>query len=109
MTEAETKDGVVVDGEWVLEWLPSGRAFDIRDKRSLEREVLPRYFRTRCKSTSFVRKLYRQVTQIRSHPCFALFLISSGRRRAHPTSPFFKPKLTTGGDFARSRRRRTGS
>lgn len=57
--EQETDGGVVVDGERVLEWIPSGNAFVIRDKAKLEKEVLPKYFSVRCKFTSFVRKLYR--------------------------------------------------
>lgn len=57
--EQETDGGSVVDGERVLEWIPSGNAFVIRDKAKLEKEVLPKYFSVRCKFTSFVRKLYR--------------------------------------------------
>ena len=62
--EQETKDGTDIDGERVLEWLPNGDAFIIRDKKALERKVLPRYFSSRCKFTSFVRKLYRYVCSI---------------------------------------------
>jgi len=55
-----TKGGAVtVSGERVLEWLPSGDAFIIRDKVVLEKEVLPRHFSAKCKFMSFVRKLYR--------------------------------------------------
>lgn len=60
--ESETKDGgVMLDGERVVEWLPSGDAFVIRDKATLERDVLPKYFNAKCKFMSFLRKLYRQV------------------------------------------------
>lgn len=59
--EKETEGGSVVDGERVLEWIPSGKAFVIRDKGKLEKEVLPKYFRVKCKFASFARKLYRQV------------------------------------------------
>jgi hypothetical protein len=64
MVERETNGGATVNGERVLEWLPAGDSFVIRDKKSLELEVLPKYFRTKCKSMSFVRKLYRQVIGI---------------------------------------------
>ena len=64
MVERETNGGATVNGERVLEWLPTGDSFVIRDKKSLELEVLPKYFRTKCKSMSFVRKLYRQVIGI---------------------------------------------
>lgn len=64
MVEKETNEGTTVNGERVLEWLPAGDSFVIRDKKSLELEVLPKYFRTHCKTMSFVRKLYRQVIGI---------------------------------------------
>ena len=57
--EQETKNGATINGERVFEWLPGGDAFIIRDKKKLETEVLPRYFSTKCKFMSFVRKLYR--------------------------------------------------
>mmetsp|Transcript_18495 Transcript_18495/g.38882 ORF Transcript_18495/g.38882 Transcript_18495/m.38882 type:complete len:375 (-) Transcript_18495:124-1248(-) len=58
--EQETKDGgATINGLKVVEWLPSGDAFVIRDKKSFERVVLPRYFSAKCKFMSFVRKLYR--------------------------------------------------
>lgn len=57
--EQETKDGTKIDGERVIEWLPAGDAFIIRDKAILEKDVLPRYFSAKCKFMSFVRKLYR--------------------------------------------------
>lgn len=57
--EQETKDGTMVDGERVFEWLPNGDGFVIRDKAILEKDVLPRYFSAKCKFMSFVRKLYR--------------------------------------------------
>ena len=69
MVERETNGGATVNGERVLEWLPAGDSFVIRDKKSLELEVLPKYFRTKCKSMSFVRKLYRQVIGILFTDC----------------------------------------
>eukprot|EP00580_Thalassiosira_gravida_P001443 CAMPEP_0201598712 /NCGR_PEP_ID=MMETSP0492-20130828/432_1 /ASSEMBLY_ACC=CAM_ASM_000837 /TAXON_ID=420259 /ORGANISM="Thalassiosira gravida, Strain GMp14c1" /LENGTH=361 /DNA_ID=CAMNT_0048061165 /DNA_START=66 /DNA_END=1151 /DNA_ORIENTATION=- len=57
--EQETKEGTIVNGERVLEWLPMGDAFVIRDKASLEKKVLPMHFNVKCKFASFVRKLYR--------------------------------------------------
>eukprot|EP00804_Cyclotella_cryptica_P028200 CCRYP_011046-RA/>CCRYP_011046-RA protein AED:0.00 eAED:0.00 QI:393/1/1/1/1/1/2/147/403 len=58
--ERETTNGSTTStGEKVLEWLPNGDAFIIRDKALLEREVLPRHFSAKCKFMSFVRKLYR--------------------------------------------------
>ena len=42
----------------VLEWLPAGDSFIIRDKALFESEVLTKYF-NRCKFLSFTRKLYR--------------------------------------------------
>ena len=69
MVERETNGGATVNGERVLEWLPAGDAFVIRDKKSLELEVLPKYFRNKCKSMSFVRKLYRQVIGILFTDC----------------------------------------
>lgn len=59
--EQETNDeaAVRVKGERVLEWLPSGKSFVIRDKKSLEKDVLPKHFTAKCKFMSFVRKLYR--------------------------------------------------
>lgn len=59
--EQETVHGTstCADGKRVLEWLPTGDAFVIRDKGRFEREVLPKYFVTKCKVMSFVRKLYR--------------------------------------------------
>ena len=59
--EKETKEGTIINGERVLEWLPTGDAFVIRDKASLEKKVLPMHFNVKCKFASFVRKLYRQV------------------------------------------------
>ncbi|KAL7536624.1 hypothetical protein ACHAXR_007301 [Thalassiosira sp. AJA248-18] len=53
--EKETKEGVTIDGERVLEWLPAGDAFVIRDKKRFEKEVLPKYFNSKCKFMSFVR------------------------------------------------------
>jgi len=49
----------VIDGERVVEWLRGGESFVIRDKKRLERDVMPRYFSAKCKFMSFVRKLYR--------------------------------------------------
>ena len=69
MVERETNRGATINGERVLEWLPAGDSFGIRDKKSLELEVLPKYFRTKCKSMSFVRKLYRQVIGISFTDC----------------------------------------
>lgn len=63
--EKETLDNgaaVTSDGEKVFEWLPEGNAFVIRDKVKLERVVLPKHFHAKCKFKSFVRKLYRQVS-----------------------------------------------
>eukprot|EP00584_Thalassiosira_punctigera_P005023 CAMPEP_0172534668 /NCGR_PEP_ID=MMETSP1067-20121228/6946_1 /TAXON_ID=265564 ORGANISM="Thalassiosira punctigera, Strain Tpunct2005C2" /NCGR_SAMPLE_ID=MMETSP1067 /ASSEMBLY_ACC=CAM_ASM_000444 /LENGTH=390 /DNA_ID=CAMNT_0013319483 /DNA_START=262 /DNA_END=1434 /DNA_ORIENTATION=+ len=58
--EGESKEGgAMVNGERVLEWLPSGDSFIIRDKAAFEKRVLPRYFNAKCKFMSFVRKLYR--------------------------------------------------
>lgn len=57
---------VMVKGERVIEWLPEGDAFIIRDKKALERDVLPKYFSSKCKFMSFVRKLYRQVPRLAS-------------------------------------------
>lgn len=55
-----TKGGAVTaSSERVLDWLPSGDAFIIRDKVVLEKEVLPKHFSAKCKFMSFVRKLYR--------------------------------------------------
>ena len=45
----------------VIEWLPDGKSFVIRDKSKFESEVLPKYFRVKCKVMSFIRKLYRWV------------------------------------------------
>ena len=45
-------------GEKVIEWLIDD-SFIIRDKITLEQEVLPKYFDDNCKFMSFVRKLYR--------------------------------------------------
>ena len=60
--EKETTDGTdASDGKKVMEWLPNGDAFIIRDKSLLEKEVLPKYFNAKCKFMSFVRKLYRYV------------------------------------------------
>lgn len=60
--EKETTNGTATSGgEKVLEWLPNGDAFIIRDKTLLEKEVLPKYFNIKCKFMSFVRKLYRYV------------------------------------------------
>jgi hypothetical protein len=62
VVEKETTNGTTTsDGEKVLEWLPNGDAFIIRDKGLLEKEVLPKYFNAKCKFMSFVRKLYRCV------------------------------------------------
>eukprot|EP00581_Thalassiosira_minuscula_P014220 CAMPEP_0183725270 /NCGR_PEP_ID=MMETSP0737-20130205/19947_1 /TAXON_ID=385413 /ORGANISM="Thalassiosira miniscula, Strain CCMP1093" /LENGTH=468 /DNA_ID=CAMNT_0025956183 /DNA_START=204 /DNA_END=1610 /DNA_ORIENTATION=+ len=57
--EHETKKGATINGERVLEWLPAGDSFIIRDKAALEKKVLPRHFSAKCKFMSFVRKLYR--------------------------------------------------
>lgn len=58
--ESETKDGITLpDGKKVLEWLPSGDAFIVRNKQVFEKEVCPKHFSTKCKFMSFVRKLYR--------------------------------------------------
>jgi len=57
--DQETGEGTIVNGERVLEWLPTGDAFVIRDKASLEKKVLPKHFNVKCKFASFVRKLYR--------------------------------------------------
>ena len=60
--ERETANGSSTSaGEKVLEWLPNGDAFIIRDKALFEREVLPKHFSAKCKFMSFVRKLYRYV------------------------------------------------
>ena len=62
MIEKETTSGnTTPNDEKVLEWLPNGDAFIIRDKSLLEKEVLPKYFNAKCKFMSFVRKLYRCV------------------------------------------------
>ena len=45
-------------GEKVIELLIDD-SFIIRDKITLEQEVLPKYFDDKCKFMSFVRKLYR--------------------------------------------------
>ena len=45
-------------GEKGIEWLIDD-SFIIRDKITLEQEVLPKYFDDNCKFMSFVRKLYR--------------------------------------------------
>ncbi len=60
LIESETTDdnAVTVNGQKAIEWL-SGDKFIIRDKVALERRVLPKYFNNKCKSMSFVRKLYR--------------------------------------------------
>ncbi len=60
LIESETTDdnAVTVHGQKAIEWL-SGDKFIIRDKVALERGVLPKYFNNKCKSMSFVRKLYR--------------------------------------------------
>ena len=57
--DQEAKEGATVNGERVLDWLPSGDGFIIRDKAIMEKEVLPRHFTAKCKFMSFVRKLYR--------------------------------------------------
>lgn len=57
--ESESENGALVDGKRVIEWLPDGNSFVIRDKGVLERDVLPKYFSAKCKFMSFVRKLYR--------------------------------------------------
>jgi hypothetical protein len=60
--EKETTSGAIMpSGEKVLEWLPNGDSFIIRDKALLEKEVLPKHFSAKCKFMSFVRKLYRYV------------------------------------------------
>jgi len=84
MVERETNGGATVNGERVLEWLPAGDSFVIRDKKSLELEVLPKYFRTKCKSMSFVRKLYRQVIGISFTDCAGSS--SSGSFTTHVSS-----------------------
>jgi hypothetical protein len=60
LIEKETVDdsAAVIEGQKVIEWLPKGDKFIIRDKLTLESCVLPKYF-NKCKFMSFVRKLYR--------------------------------------------------
>mmetsp|Transcript_11705 Transcript_11705/g.16786 ORF Transcript_11705/g.16786 Transcript_11705/m.16786 type:complete len:168 (-) Transcript_11705:1007-1510(-) len=59
--ESETTDdnAVTVNGQKAIEWLSTGDKFIIRDKVALESRVLPKYFNNKCKSMSFIRKLYR--------------------------------------------------
>ena len=61
LIESETTDddAVTVNGQKAIEWRSKGAKFIIRDKVALERRVLPKYFNNKCKSMSFVRKLYR--------------------------------------------------
>ncbi len=59
-TVAAADDAIMAsNGERVLEWLPDGESFVIRDKALLEKKVLPRQFAVRTKFMSFLRKLYR--------------------------------------------------
>lgn len=43
----------------IIRWLPSGRAFIIKDKKRFSKEILPRYFSQQSLYTSFTRKLTR--------------------------------------------------
>ncbi len=43
----------------IIQWLPSGKAFIIVDKKRFAKEILPRFFTQQCKFTSFTRKLTR--------------------------------------------------
>mmetsp|Transcript_11516 Transcript_11516/g.17603 ORF Transcript_11516/g.17603 Transcript_11516/m.17603 type:complete len:175 (-) Transcript_11516:1034-1558(-) len=57
--ESVDENAATVNGNKALEWLPTGDKFIIRDRRTMERCVLPKYFNNNCKFMSFVRKLYR--------------------------------------------------
>ena len=57
--ESVDENAATVNGYKALEWLPNGDKFIIRDKRTVEECVLPKYFSNNCKFMSFVRKLYR--------------------------------------------------
>mmetsp|Transcript_4202 Transcript_4202/g.10704 ORF Transcript_4202/g.10704 Transcript_4202/m.10704 type:complete len:526 (+) Transcript_4202:123-1700(+) len=46
-------------GSDIVQWLPDGSGFVIRDQRGFEQQVLPRYFDSPCFFQSFVRRLYR--------------------------------------------------
>lgn len=61
LVESETREGGMsaACGNRVIEWLPEGDGFIVRDKHLLVKQVLPRYFFGRCKYLSFTRKLYR--------------------------------------------------
>ena len=51
----------------VVAWLPHGRGFIIRNKKRLESEVLPRFFKKEAKYTSFNRRLKRWNFVIQRH------------------------------------------
>jgi hypothetical protein len=55
---ASSSENSIESGEKVIEWLPAGNAFIIRDKAKLE-DIMMKYFNAKCKYMSFVRKLYR--------------------------------------------------
>ncbi len=57
--ESVDENAATINGYKALEWLPTGDKFIIRDRRTVERCVLPKYFSNNCKFMSFVRKLYR--------------------------------------------------
>lgn len=57
--ESVDENAVTINGYKALEWLPTGDKFIIRDRRTVEKCVLPKYFSNNCKFMSFVRKLYR--------------------------------------------------
>jgi HSF-type DNA-binding len=45
--------------EGVIEWLPHGLGWTVRDKKRFAAEVLPKHFAKQSKFTSFTRKLNR--------------------------------------------------
>jgi hypothetical protein len=62
----------------VLCWLPHGRGFIINDKKRLEKEILPKYFKV-SKFTSFTRRLNRWEFTIHT--------------QGHKKSSYFHPKF----------------
>lgn len=61
LIESETVDdnAATINGRKAIEWIESGEQFVIRDKETVEKCVLPKYFKKKSKFMSFVRKLYR--------------------------------------------------
>ena len=61
LIESETVDdnAATINGRKAIEWIESGEQFIIRDKETVEKCVLPKYFKKKSKFMSFVRKLYR--------------------------------------------------